>query len=84
LHPGIPSSHTQIFVQLVEIGLEFGIGEPVDDATILHHVVAIRNRRSEVKILLDQQDGETLLGFVPASAGCFTKLEYLILNHRFR
>src|SRR5258708_2399720 len=28
---------------------------------MFHHVVAIRNRRSEAKILLDQQDGEALL-----------------------
>src|SRR5262249_14157219 len=56
-----PDSHTQIVVQLVEIGFQLGIGEPVDDAAIFHHVVAIRNRRSEAKILLDQEDGETLL-----------------------
>src|SRR5215470_2609334 len=48
-------------MKLVEIGFELGIGEPVDDAAIFHHVVAIRNRRSEAKILLDQEDGETLL-----------------------
>src|SRR5499427_3766338 len=54
-------SHAQIVVKLVEIGFELGIGEPVDDATIFHHVVAIRNRRSEAKVLLDQEDGETLL-----------------------
>ena len=45
-------------MQLVEIGFELGVGEPVDDAAILHHVVAIRNRRSEAKILLDQEDGD--------------------------
>src|SRR6516162_7304550 len=54
-------SHAQIVVKFAEIGFEFGIGEPVDDAAIFHHVVAIRNRRSEAKILLDQEDGETLL-----------------------
>src|SRR5262249_60490630 len=54
-------SYAQIVVKFVEIGFELGIGEPVDDATILHHVVAIRNRRSEAKILLDQEDGEPLL-----------------------
>src|SRR6516164_1886026 len=54
-------SHAQIIVKLVEIGFQLGIGEPVDDAAIFHHVVAIRNRRSEAKILLDQEDGETLL-----------------------
>src|SRR4030095_1390831 len=54
-------SHAQIVGKFVEIGFELGIGEPVDDAAIFHHVVAIRNRRSEAKILLDQEDGETLL-----------------------
>src|SRR5499427_3381077 len=48
-------------MKFVEIGFELGIGEPIDDAAIFHHVVAIRNRRSEAKILLDQEDGETLL-----------------------
>src|SRR6185437_16934731 len=65
LHPGSPTragaSHAQIVVKLVKIGFELGIGETVDDATILHHVIAIRNRRGEAKILLHQQDGETLL-----------------------
>src|SRR5262245_7125348 len=65
LHPAgvvaAKESHAQIVVKLVEIGFELGIGEPVDDATIFHHVVAIRNRRSEAKILLNQEDGETLL-----------------------
>src|SRR6516165_12369513 len=28
---------------------------------MFHHVVAVRNSRSEAKILLDQQNGETLL-----------------------
>src|SRR5262249_11522653 len=54
-------SHAQIVVKFVEIGFELGIGELVDDAAIFHHVVAIRNRRSEAKILLDQKDGEALL-----------------------
>src|SRR5215510_5363988 len=65
LHPGsvvaAKESHAQIVVKFAEIAFELGIGEPVDDAAIFHHVVAIRNRRSEAKILLDQEDGETLL-----------------------
>src|SRR5271166_592925 len=55
------ASHPQIVVQLAEIGLELGIDEPVDDAAMLHDVIAIRNRRSEPKILLHEQDGEALL-----------------------
>src|SRR5262245_11914342 len=31
-------SHAQINVKLVEIGLQFGIGEAVDDAAMFHHV----------------------------------------------
>src|SRR3981081_24441 len=54
-------SNAQVIVNLVEVGLELGIGEPIDDATVLHHVIAIRDRRSEAKVLLDQEYGEALL-----------------------
>src|SRR5262249_42050978 len=54
-------SDAEIVVQLLQVGVELGIGEAVDDAAMFHHVVAVRNGRSEAKILLDQQDGETLL-----------------------
>src|SRR6478752_4760148 len=54
-------SYPQVIVQLVEVRLELGIGEPIDDATVLDHVIAVRHRRSEAKILLDQEDGEALL-----------------------
>ena len=47
-------------MQLLDIGVELGIGELVDDPAIFHHVVAVRNRRGEAEILLDQQDGEAL------------------------
>src|SRR5712671_2611063 len=53
-------SHTEILVQLAEIGLKLGICELVDDATMFHDVIAVRNSRSEAKILLDQQNGEAL------------------------
>ena len=48
-------------MKLFEVGLELGIGEPIDDATILHDVIAVRDRRGEAKILLDQEYGEALL-----------------------
>src|SRR6478736_77172 len=54
-------SYPQVIVKLVEVRLELGIGEPIDDATVLDHVIAVRHRRSEAKILLDQEDGEALL-----------------------
>src|SRR5262245_35514411 len=53
-------SNPQIVMQLFEIGVEFGVGELVDDPSVLHHVMAIRDRRGETKVLLDQQDGEAL------------------------
>src|SRR6266850_1888701 len=56
-----PNSYAEIVVKLLDVGAEFGIGEPVDDPTIFHHVMAIRNRGGEAKILLDQEDGEALL-----------------------
>src|SRR6266513_1501877 len=56
-----PNSYAEIVVKLLRVGIEFRIGEPVDDPAIFHHVVAVRNRRGEVKILLDQKDGEALL-----------------------
>src|SRR5262249_34760786 len=50
-----------IVVKLIEIGFELGVGKSVDDPTILHDVVAVRNGGSEAKILLHQQNGESLL-----------------------
>src|SRR5262245_40972502 len=53
--------NTQILVQLVEIGLEIRIGEGVNNAPMLHDVVAVRYGRCPTKVLLDQQDREALL-----------------------
>src|SRR5665213_1095309 len=52
---------TEIVVQFLDIGIQFGIGELVDDTPMFHDVVAIRNRRGEAEILFDQQNRETLL-----------------------
>src|SRR5260370_28041750 len=41
--------------------LELGMCELVNDPASLHDVVTIRNRRGEAKILLDEQNCETLL-----------------------
>src|SRR5258705_3481079 len=54
-------SYPEVIVKLVEVGLELGIGEPIDDATVLYVVIAVGDRRSEAKILLDQEYGEALL-----------------------
>ena len=60
------SSDPEIVVQLVDVGVQFGVGEPVDDAAVLHHVVAVGDGRGEAEVLLDQQDGEALL---PSACG---------------
>src|SRR6266511_5390482 len=54
------NSNPQIVMKLFDIGVEFRIGELVDDPAMFHHVIAIRNRRGETKVLLDQEDGEAL------------------------
>src|SRR6185503_13499698 len=53
--------NTEIVVQLLDIRLQLGIGELVDDTSVFHDVVAIRNGRCEAEILFDEQDGKTLL-----------------------
>src|SRR5438309_9701120 len=50
----------KIFVQLFHIRLELRIGDHVDDTAVLKHVMPVRHRRCEAKILLDQQNRETL------------------------
>src|ERR1041385_7662741 len=60
--PGLSCSlHTQIVVQLAEIGFELGAGEAFGHATVLHHIVAVGHRRGEAKVLLHQEDREALL-----------------------
>src|SRR5437588_4704210 len=48
-------------MQLLQVGIELGVGKAVDDAAMFHHVIAVRNGRSEAKILLDKKNRETLL-----------------------
>ena len=59
--PTAAASNAEIFMQLVHIRGEFGIGEGVDDLAVLHDVVAVGDGRGEAEILLDQQDREALL-----------------------
>ena len=35
--------------------------QPVDDATVFHHIIAVGNGSGEAEVLFDQKDGETLL-----------------------
>ena len=51
-------SHPQIRLQLADILLDVGRGDHVDDAAVLHHVVAVGDGGGEAEVLLDQQDGE--------------------------
>src|SRR3989304_9784389 len=54
-------SHSEIVVQFFDIGIQFGVGELVDDTPMLHDVIAIRDGRGEAEILFHQQNGEALL-----------------------
>src|SRR5262245_23652922 len=51
-------SHSQVVVQLVHVGLQVRIGEPIDHPAVLHDIVAIGDRAGEPEVLLDQQDGK--------------------------
>src|SRR5262245_59739424 len=53
--------NTEIGMQLVHVRLQLGIGKTVDDLAMLDDVVAVRHRRREAEILLDQENGEPLL-----------------------
>src|SRR5262245_65717053 len=53
-------SHSQIIVELVHVGLQVGIGEPVDHLAVLQDIVAIRDGRGEPEVLLHQQNGKSL------------------------
>src|SRR6266571_2417402 len=52
--------YAEILVKLFHVGVQLVIGEAVDDAAMLHDVVAVGDRRGEAEILLDQQDGKPL------------------------
>src|SRR5262249_24332726 len=54
-------SNAKVLVEFSDIGVEIGIGKMIDDTPIFHHVVAIRNRCGEAKVLLDQEYREALL-----------------------
>src|SRR6185437_15872839 len=58
---GSSDLYTQIVVQFLDVGIQLGVGELVDDTPMFHDVIAVRNGRSEAEILFHQQDRETLL-----------------------
>src|ERR1041385_846655 len=56
-----PASNPQVLVQLFEVRVQFRVGEAFDNPAVFHDVIAVRNRRGEAEILLDQEDGKALL-----------------------
>ena len=47
-------------MEFFHIGVQFCVGEPVDDTPMFHHVMAIGKRRGEAEILHDQEYSESL------------------------
>src|SRR5215510_16016736 len=54
-------SDAEIGVELVHVGFELRVGKAVDHLAVLDDVVAVRHGGGEAEVLLDQEDGETLL-----------------------
>src|SRR5215510_4104669 len=54
------SLDTKIVVKLVDICIQFGVRELIDDPSMFHHVVPVRNGRGEAEILFHQQNGKAL------------------------
>src|SRR6266849_7107927 len=52
--------YAEIFVERFELGVQLGVRKLVHDLSVLHDVIAVRDGRGEVKILLDQENGEAL------------------------
>src|SRR5215510_3295440 len=52
------SLDTEIVVQLLDVCIQFRIGELVDDTTMFHDVIAVRNGRGETEVLFHQKDGK--------------------------
>src|SRR5215831_13008512 len=46
-------SDAEIFVQLIPVGVQFRLGKAFGHAAMLHDIVAVRDRRGEMEILLD-------------------------------
>src|SRR5476651_850140 len=53
-------SNSKVIVELFGIGVQFGVGETFDDLAVLHDIIAIRDGGGEPKVLLYQQNRETL------------------------
>src|SRR5215467_11510594 len=53
-------SNAEVLVQLRHVRIELRVGDHVDHTPMVDDVVAVRDRRREPEILLDQQDREAL------------------------
>ena len=53
-------SDAEIGVQLVDVGVELGVGDHVDHPALLDDVVPVGDRGREAEVLFDQDDGEAL------------------------
>src|SRR5262245_54633718 len=54
------SLDTKIVVKLVDVCIKFSVCELIDDPSMFHHVISVRNCRSEAEILLYQQNRKAL------------------------
>src|SRR5262245_43031492 len=70
------SLDAKIVVQLVDVCIEFVVGELIDNPSMFHDVVPVGNGRSETEVLLDQQNGKALL------LECANSLADLLDNNR--
>src|SRR5690242_18267776 len=48
-------------MQLVDVCIQFRVGELVDDTAMFHHVIAVRNRCGETEVLFHQEDGKAAI-----------------------
>src|SRR4029078_6159720 len=49
---------TKIVVPLVDVCIKSRMADLVDDTTMFHHVIAVRNGRDEAEVLFHQEDGK--------------------------
>src|SRR5215471_1629437 len=53
-------SYSKVVVQLGHVSVELRVRNHVHNAAVLHHIVAVGHGRGEAKVLLDEQDRESL------------------------
>src|SRR5215510_13694721 len=58
---GLVSLDTEIVMQFVDVCIQFRVGKLVDDTTMFHDVIAVRNGRGEPEVLFHQKDRKALI-----------------------